>query len=230
MDGVVSTSRISGCMDGVVSTSRIEVVAVIETPLKGALGLSDAGFHAFVLFFVNGYFVTFEKHEGGLTIQISKDFKLVVLKYMNDNRKTPMNLATIDYGTKTIQQLAKLIAKKNFAFEEYNAPGGIHCKKFAGDVFDTVAKKKVYNWKSGETMARGSAITTVVAVGAGFFFGPIHAAMTALGGAIITTISTIPADVETKKRRTDLNRNGFRKKYSNETFSNKKEICQRHLS
>ena len=187
------------CMDDV--NSRIKEVAVFETILKGFLGTYDAGRHAFVLLLVDNYYVTFEKHAQGLTIQISKDFASVVLKHMNKNRETPINLVVQDSGVKTIQQLANFIAEKNFAFEEYNALGGIHCKKFAGDVFDKVAKNQIYNWKSEETMDRGATAATVATVGAGLIFGPIPAALTFVGGGIITGMSAAAADIGADSRK-----------------------------
>ena len=183
--------------------SVFKQVAVFKTPLKNLLSISEEGYHAFILFVVDNYWVTLEKNEQGLTIQISKYFALVAKKHMNKKRATPIKLAVLDDGKGTIQNLATFILEKNFAFEEYDVLGGIHCKKFAEEIFNKFGKTRTYNWKSDETMARGMAATTVATVGAGLIFGPIPAGLAILGGAIITAIQ---ADIEKEKEKvkTDL--------------------------
>ena len=161
--------------------STIKEVQVLKTPLGNLLGLTKVGFHAFVLFCVKDYWVTFEKHDLGLTIQISKSYDSVTGKHMNNDRKKPLKMAVKDKGSKTIKELANFIAEKNLAFEEYNGLAGIHCKKFAADVFDIIAEEKRFNWKCEEAFVRVAAATGIN-VGP----GPALAALTT--GAIVTEI------------------------------------------
>ena len=182
--------------------SRIKEVSVYETPLKNFLGFTSAGVHSYVLFVVDDYYVTFEKHEEGLTIQISKDLELVKDIHMDTKREEPA-FTVSDDGDKTIQQLMNFVVEENLAFEEYNAEGGIHCKKFAGDIFGYIAKKKTYNWKSKETLTRGAATTTVAtaaAAASGIILGPVPALATAVGGAVATGVSAVAAYAGSKKK------------------------------
>ena len=191
-------SRIDG-------NATIKEVSVFETPLKNLLGCAASGHHAFVLLYVKDYYVTFEKHKEGLSVQISKNSKSVVRQHMMEDRATPIQLMAFNSGVKTIQQLANFVAEQNFAFEEYNVPKGIHCKKFAGEVFKAVVGKQEYDWKSIEMLERNAAATATatvgVAVSAGLIFGSIPAAITSVGGTIITAILAIVADEERDSRK-----------------------------
>ena len=181
--------------------STIKEVQVLETPLKSVLSLTKVGFHAFVLFCVKDYWVTFEKHVQGLTIQISKSYDSVAGKHMEKDREKPLTMAVKDEGSKTIKELANFIAEKNLVFEEYNGAAGIHCKKFAADVFNIIAKEKRYNWKCEETLVRGKIATTVATAATALIGGPRSAVVVLTTGAIVTKISARAAREETDLRK-----------------------------
>ena len=174
--------RLLGCLKGCSMNSRIKEVAVLKGPVECLPTSFPALYHAFVLLYIEDYFMTLERQRKGLVIQIFKEVTSALKKYENHDRKPSIRLIISDHGNITIKQLSKFIARRNFAFEKYDILKGIHCKKFAANVFNKVAETKRYNWKTeqanaiiragfGVAGAAGAAAGT--AVDAGFFLGPL---------------------------------------------------------
>ena len=164
----------------------IKTVAVYKTPLDSWFNIVSVGYHAIVYLTVEDYHLTIEKHDSGLTIQVSKQKDKVLQQFRKDARNGVPDLIVHDDAKMKLKKLVKFIVKKNFVHENYNLWKGIHCKKFAKDIFDRTAAFKKYNWETDETMTRGGVITAALATATGIVIGVPVAIVAFVTGAVAT--------------------------------------------
>ena len=179
-------------LEGCSKNPNIGYVAVFKTPLDGYGEIHGIFYHAFINFQIENYFATIEKHDTGLTIQVSKYNSEVVTKLKNERRIDTPEEIIYDKAKVNLKKLVKYIIKNDFVTEGYDFQRGIHCKKFTKDIFDRIATTKEYDWTE-EEVARFNvkAVATTTAGVFGFFLGgPLVSTMaTAATAALVNTIS-----------------------------------------
>ena len=203
-------NAVSVLCDKKIMDLTIDIVAVYKQPLETfpletfPLNKFNACFHAFVLLFVELYKVRIEKYDCGLQLIISKTKEQKDLQSIKNEKQTTTVLEVADHGKMTLNQLLTFIAKKEFAHEGYDFMKGVHCKKFAKDIFDEVAQKETFFWKEDEVKARGGVATGAAATGATFVGlvagGPVGGAAAAIATAAIgTAVVRLTADDAAKE-------------------------------
>ena len=179
-------------LEGCSKNPNIEYAAVFKTPLEGYREIPDLLYHAFINFQIENYFATIEKHDTGLTIQVSKDNSEVVTKLKDERRIDTPEKIIYDKAKVNLKKLVKYIIKNDFVTEGYDFQRGIHCKKFAKDIFDRIATTKEYDWTE-EEVARYSvkAVVTAAAGAVGWFMGGpvVSVVVTTATAALTNTIS-----------------------------------------
>ena len=177
-------------LKGCSKNPNIEYVAVFKTPLDGYGEIHGIFYHAFINFQIENYFATIEKHDTGLTIQVSKRNSEVVTNLKNERRINTPEQIIYDKAKVNLKKLVKYIIKNDFVTEGYDFQRGIHCKKFAKDIFDRIATTKEYDWTEEEVSVK--AMATAVAGAVGFVAGGplVSAAMTTVTVALANTISS----------------------------------------
>ena len=143
-------------LEGCSKNPMIKVAAVYKTPLDRMLCIVSVGYHAIVYLGVEDYHLTIEKHDVGITIQVSKQKGKVLQQFEKRPRESVPELIVHDEAKMNFKKLINFIVEKNFTHENYNAWTGIHCKKFAKDIFDRVAAIEQYKWEEDETIARAA--------------------------------------------------------------------------
>ena len=134
----------------------IEKVAVYKTKLNNSILklASPVVYHAFVVLKLKDYYISFDKHDTGLTIQVSDEKDYVLSNFRNEPRYGVPELIIEDDSNKKLKDLIHFYVEKDFVAEQYNSYTGVHCKKFAGDIFKEAAKLKDYNWEKVEILAK----------------------------------------------------------------------------
>ena len=186
-------------LEGCGKNPMIKVAAVYKTPLNSMFNIVSVGYHAIVYLTVEDYHLTIEKHDIGITIQVSKQKDKVLQQFKKRPRESVPELIVHDEAKMNFKKLIKFIVKKNFTHENYNVWKGIHCKKFAKDIFDRVAAIEQYKWEEEETITRGGVLTAAAAA--------VTAAATGLTGGTAALFfgaaSTASAAFTTKERKAE---------------------------
>ena len=186
-------------LEGCSKNPMIKVAAVYKTPLDSMFSIVSVGYHAIVYLGVEDYHLTIEKHDVGITIQVSKQKSKVLQQFKKSPRKGVPELIVHDEAKMNFKKLIKFIVKKNFTHENYNVWKGIHCKKFAKDIFDRAAAIEQYKWEEDETIARGGVLTTAAAI--------TTAAVTGITGGIaalfVGAAATASAAFTSKERKSE---------------------------
>ena len=144
---------------------KIENAAVYKTGLKYALGPSEKIFyHGFVVLQLKDYYISLDKHDTGLTIQVSDERDYVLKNFREEPRDNVPELLVQDEANTNLKDFIDFYVEKDFVVEGYNGWTGEHCKKFAQDVFEKLALNGKYEWKRLEDTVKATGIVIFTAV------------------------------------------------------------------
>ena len=157
------------CIDGD-DKKLIDKVMVYKTPLNPSGQFTPVDYHGYILLKIGDLFATLDKHSDGLTVQSSEEKDDVLTKLRNAPRYGVPDFIVESQGTITVGELIDFIMTNDFINQTYNIWRGHHCKNFAKDIFDKVAKTSKYDWEQGELSLKlgmilgAAAVTAVTAV------------------------------------------------------------------
>ena len=148
----------------VVYKTKLEFMESIESieSAKSAESEELPIYHAFVVLQLKNYYISLDKHNIGLTIQVSDEKDYVLSYFRGELRYSAPEMIVEGDGDTNLKDLIDFYVEKDFVTEGYNYWTENHCKKFAGDIFKNVAKNLEYDWQTEERLAKFAALLAVI--------------------------------------------------------------------